>query len=118
VLHIIYQLGFVHFEYPREVEKHRLEFIVNYQKLDAAIATALHNIRDPEDHCLLVFIHTEPTLTPDAITILEQLGVDVSNSRGGIFTATLSVNNINRLSDQSWVYYIKLSQHLYPLTQE
>lgn len=91
---------------------------MNYQKLDATLSAALHNIQDPEDQCLLVFIRTEPTLTPNAIIVLQQLGIDVSNSSKGIFTATLSVNEINRLSDLSWIYYIKLSRNLYPIIQQ
>lgn len=90
---------------------------MNYQKLDSALAAALHDIQDLEDRCLLVFIHTEPTLNSTAIALLERLGVNSANSGSGIFTATLSANDIALLSNQSWVYYIKHSQKLYPLVR-
>ena len=85
---------------------------MNYQKLDAALATALNDIKNLEQPSLAVFIHTEPILSPAATAILESLGVSGVTSDKDIFTATLSLNAISQLSEQPWVKYLKRSQQL------
>jgi hypothetical protein len=85
---------------------------MNYQKLDAALATALNDVQSLEDSNLGVFIHTEPILDSAATAVLERLGVSGVTSGKDIFTATLSPNAISQLSEQSWVKYLKRSQQL------
>ncbi|MEH2294764.1 hypothetical protein [Nostoc sp.] len=85
---------------------------MNYQKLDAALATALNDTQDPEEQSLAVFIHTEQILNSAATAVLESLGVSNVTSGKDIFTATLSANAISQLSEQSWVKYLKRSQQL------
>ncbi|MBC6431586.1 hypothetical protein FM036_12555 [Nostoc sp. HG1] len=85
---------------------------MNYQKLDAALATALNDIKNLEEPSLAVFIHTEPILDSAAIAVLASLGVNGVTSGKDIFTATLSPNAISQLSEQSWVKYLKRSQQL------
>jgi len=89
---------------------------MNYQKLDAALATALNDVQDPEETSLGVFIHTEPILDSAAIAVLESLGVNDVTSGKDIFTATLSANAISQLSEESWVKYLKRSQQLHLLS--
>lgn len=86
---------------------------MNYQKLDAALATALNEVQNPETPSLTVFIHTEPVLDSTATAVLENLGVSGVTTGQDVFTATLSVNAIAQLSEQSWVQYLKLSQKLH-----
>jgi len=88
------------------------ELLMNYQKLDAALATALNDVQNSEETSLGVFIHTEPILDSAAIAILESFGVNGVSSGKEIFTATLSPNAISQLSDQPWVKYLKRSQQL------
>ncbi|MBD2727463.1 hypothetical protein H6G96_14275 [Nostoc sp. FACHB-892] len=85
---------------------------MNYQKLDAALATALNDVQSLEESNLGVFIHTEPILDSAATAVLERLGVSGVTSGKDIFTATLSPNVISQLSEQSWVKYLKRSQQL------
>ncbi|MFS0517121.1 hypothetical protein ACEYW6_20725 [Nostoc sp. UIC 10607] len=85
---------------------------MNYQKLDAALATALNDIQDSKETSLEVFIHTEPILDSAATAVLKSLGVNDVNSGKDIFTATLSPNAISQLSEQPWVKYLKRSQQL------
>ncbi|MEH2195961.1 MAG: hypothetical protein V7K98_25420 [Nostoc sp.] len=85
---------------------------MNYQKLDAALATALNDVQNSEDQSLGVFIHTEPILDSAATAVLESLGVSGVTSGKDIFTATLSPNAISQLSEQSWVKHLKRSQQL------
>ncbi|MCL6750174.1 hypothetical protein KBT16_03950 [Nostoc sp. CCCryo 231-06] len=85
---------------------------MNYQKLDAALATALNDTQDPEEQSFAVFIHTEPILDSAATAVLASLGVSDITSGKDIFTATLSANAISQLSEQSWVKYLKRSQQL------
>ncbi len=88
---------------------------MNYQKLDAALATALNDIQDSEETSLGVFIHTEPVLNSAATAVLENLGVSGVTSGKDIFTATLSPNAISQLSEEPWVKYLKRSQQLHLL---
>ncbi|MEH2198396.1 hypothetical protein [Nostoc sp.] len=90
---------------------------MNYQKLDAALATALSDVQNSEESSLGVFIHTEPILNSAAIAVLESLGVSGVTSGKDIFTATLSLNAISQLSEQPWVKYLKRSQQLGLLNQ-
>ena len=85
---------------------------MNYQKLDAALATALNDVQDSDELSLGVFIHTEPILDSAATAVLESLGVSGVTSGKDIFTATLSANAISQLSEQSWVKHLKRSQQL------
>ncbi|MBD0389652.1 MAG: hypothetical protein ICV54_24910 [Nostoc sp. C3-bin3] len=85
---------------------------MNYQKLDAALATALNDVQNLENSNLGVFIHTEPILDSAATAVLERLGVSGVTSGQDIFTATLSPNAISQLSEQPWVKYLKRSQQL------
>ncbi|MBN3874338.1 MULTISPECIES: hypothetical protein [unclassified Nostoc] len=91
---------------------------MNYQKLDAALATALNDVQDSEEASLAVFIHTEPILTSAAIAVLESFGVSGVTSGKDIFTATLSPNAISQLSEAAWVKYLKRSQQLRLLNQK
>ncbi|RUR86697.1 hypothetical protein ACF3DV_14150 [Chlorogloeopsis fritschii PCC 9212] len=86
---------------------------MNYQKLDAALAMALNQVHDPEERSLVVFIHTERlTEGSAAIAVLENLGVSDINVAKDVFSATLSPNEISKLSEQPWVQYLKLSQKM------
>jgi hypothetical protein len=85
---------------------------MNYQKLDAALATALNDVQNSEEQSLTVFIHTEPILNSAATAVLESFGVNGASSGKDIFTATLSPNAISQLSDQPWVMSLKRSQQL------
>jgi hypothetical protein len=91
--------------------------VMNYQKLDAALAMALNDVQDPEEPSLIVFIHTKQAPDADAIALLENLGVNGVSSANDVFTATLSPNAISQLSEEPWVEYIKLSQKLRLLNQ-
>lgn len=86
--------------------------MMNYQKLDAALAMALNEVESLDECSLVVFIHTEPIPDDDAVTFLERLGVSKVRSGRNVFTATLSANGISQLSEQSWVQYLKLSHKL------
>ncbi|WP_375498520.1 hypothetical protein [uncultured Nostoc sp.] len=85
---------------------------MNYQKLDAALATALNGVQNSEKPSLTVFIHTEPILNSAATAVLKSLGVSGVSNGKDIFTATLSPNAISQLSEQPWVKYLKRSQQL------
>ncbi|MEH1945990.1 MAG: hypothetical protein V7K77_03210 [Nostoc sp.] len=85
---------------------------MNYQKLDAALATALNDVPNLEEPSLAVFIHTEPILDSAATAVLESFGVSGVSSGKDIFTATLSPNAISQLSEEPWVKYLKRSQQL------
>ncbi|RCJ37492.1 hypothetical protein A6769_11310 [Nostoc punctiforme NIES-2108] len=90
---------------------------MNYQKLDAALATALNDVQNLEEPSLAVFIHTESVLDSAATAILESFGVSGVSSGKDIFTATLSPNAISQLSEEPWVKYLKRSQQLRLLNQ-
>ena len=85
---------------------------MNYQKIDAALAVALQDIQDWEARILVVFIQTESELDNDAVAFLERLGVRGVTNKRQIFTATLSRREIEELSEQVWVKYLRLSQKL------
>ncbi|WP_315790541.1 hypothetical protein [Fischerella sp. JS2] len=86
---------------------------MNYKKLDAALAMALNQVQDPDQRSLVVFIHTQPVAdNSNATAILENLGISGITAKKDVFSATLSINEIAKLSEQPWVQYLKLSQKL------
>ena len=89
--------------------------MVNYQKVDAGLASALAEVADPEAPDLTVFIHTTGTLTPEQLTLLQQYGINDASTQRQIFTATRSARMVRELTQQPWVHYIRLASPLRPL---
>jgi hypothetical protein len=85
---------------------------MDYQKIDAALAAALKDVRDPEERVLGVFIHVAPAFGPAEAAFLERLGVSGVTAGRQVFTATLSARAVAELSDQPWVQYLRLSRKL------
>lgn len=85
---------------------------MDYQKMDAALAAALDDVRDPEERALLVFIHTAHAPVDTEAAFLEDLGVGGVTGGRQVFTATLSPRAVAELSDQPWLQYMKLSRRL------
>jgi hypothetical protein len=85
---------------------------MNYQKLDATLVMALKDVLEPESPNLVVFIHIQTPLEADAIAQLEALGISNIAENKDVFTATVSPNAVSKLSDQTWVKYLKLSRKL------
>lgn len=90
---------------------------MDYRKIDAALAVALKDVKDPSERALVVFIHTEHVLSATEVAFLEKLGVKIGPGERQVFTATLSANAVAELSDQPWVKYLKLSRKLRPLKE-
>jgi hypothetical protein len=82
------------------------------RKIDAVLAAALDEMKNPEERALPVFIHTAQTVDPTATTFLREIGVKGATAGKKIFTATLSPRAVEELSKQPWVRYVKLSQKL------
>ncbi|BAZ66502.1 MAG: hypothetical protein KME28_21700 [Pelatocladus maniniholoensis HA4357-MV3] len=86
---------------------------MNYKKLDAALAMTLNQVQNPDERSLVVFIHTQPgTDISNAAAILKNLVISENTEIKNVFSATLSLNEIAKLSEQPWVQYLKLSQKL------
>jgi protein tyrosine phosphatase len=86
---------------------------MNYQKLDAALAMTVNQVADPQEANLVVFVHTQQPLDENAIAFLQRLGISNITENTNVFTATVSLNTLSELSQQSWVQYLKLSQKLH-----
>ena len=91
---------------------------MNFSKLDIALILALKQVKDPSSPCLVIFIHTESILDSAAIALLKELDVSGITDSNNVFTATLSLNAISQLSEQSWVKYLKLSQELCLISED
>lgn len=88
---------------------------MNYQKLDPALAMALtepDEISDAEDAAFTIFISTTHDPEPDEISYLEALGVSGVTADQRIFTAILSADAVDDLSEQPWVQFLELSKEL------
>jgi hypothetical protein len=90
---------------------------MDYRKIDAALAAALDEVRDPEERSLSVFIHTAQTPGQAEAAFLEGLGVSGISGERQVFTATLSPHAIAQLSEQPWLRYLRLSRRLRLLDQ-
>lgn len=85
---------------------------MDYQKIDAALAAALDEVKNPEERAISVFIHTEHAPGDAEAAFLKDLGVGGLTGGRQVFTATLSPRAIGELSDQPWLRYMKLSRKL------
>ncbi len=85
---------------------------MDYRKIDAVLAAALDEMKNPEERALSVFIHTAQKVDLTATTFLREIGVRGATEGKKIFTATLSPRAVEELSKQPWVRYVKLSQKL------
>jgi hypothetical protein len=86
---------------------------MNYQKLDAALTLAVNAAVDPDDRCFTVFLQLGDRLDDGAIAQLTAMNL-AHLQPGQLGTATLSTHQIEALSEQSWVSWLRLSQTLRP----
>jgi hypothetical protein len=89
--------------------------MMNYQKTDAGLASALADVVDSEARDLTVFIHTAGTPTQEQVTLLRQYGVNDASANRQIFTATVSARVVQELTQQPWIHYIRLASQLRPV---
>lgn len=85
--------------------------MVDYGKLDTGLAIALDEVGDERAPRLPVFVHVDagdPEARRDA---LADLGV-AGPLQGGIATATLSADQVRRLSERPWVLQLRLGTPL------
>ena len=85
---------------------------MDYQKLDAGLASVLDDTPDPAERNLTVFILTRGGLTNDQLAFLRRCGVNDVTPDRQVFTATLSARTEEEVSDQPWVRSLKLSSRL------
>jgi hypothetical protein len=102
---------------------------MNYQKLDASMLLLLNNaepdegsddpgprsVADPTERCLPVFVQLAETLQPEALETLKAMGIGDVSDRRRTYTATLSRQDLEQLSEQPWVRGIKAAQQLKPI---
>jgi hypothetical protein len=89
---------------------------MDYQKLDAPLASALTENLNEEEPTWEVFIHTQHSPSTSEEALLRRLGV-TGDVRNTVLTARLSKSAIDELTNQPWVKVLKLSQKLRPLTR-
>ena len=82
---------------------------MTWQKLDAALASALEEIQDVERSQFDITIQTSRTPGPCEREYLETLGVP-NTSSGTIFAAKVSASDIYALSDKPWVRALRLAR--------
>jgi hypothetical protein len=89
---------------------------MRFEKLDPALVTALSGA--VTDNRYTVFLHTDSV--PDATSQEAFSGLSSHPTRVGnnVYTATLSRDDVDALSDKSWVKYLRLSQKLRPVERQ
>jgi hypothetical protein len=85
---------------------------MNYTKTGAALASALDHVTNPSARTLSVFVRTNRDPEPAEMDLLEAAGVNGVAPGRQVFTATLSAQEIDQLSEQSWVRSLELSRPL------
>lgn len=108
---------------------------MDHSKLDARLSAALEDAAGsggtppaaagaavpapPGDEAALpVFVQLDPDLSPDERARLAELGLRVGSAEGGIATATLSAEQVRRLSEEPSVRRLQLSTPLRLLGSE
>ena len=85
---------------------------MDYKKIDAALAGTLKDADDPRERCFILVIKTFRVLNHDEANILKALGAK-GDANDQLFTATLSMNEIDKLSEYDWIQSIRLSRKLH-----
>jgi hypothetical protein len=89
---------------------------MNYNKLDPGLQVALESADASVGRVLDVFVQTDGSQGPEAIAVLERMGVRNVRPHKKVFTAQLAANVLDELSEQPWVRALTLSTPLRPLT--
>lgn len=84
----------------------------DYGKLDASLASAMHDAPHARSPYLSVFVHLDHAPDPAEREVLSNLGLPDASSRRRIITANLSPEQVAQLSQQSLVRQLRLSQRL------
>jgi hypothetical protein len=86
---------------------------MQYKKLDPALTTLISaDTNKPGQYT--VFVHTDGNLDDSAGETLLNLGARPVGDERRLFTANLSRDDVDTLSDKEWVKYVRLSQQLHP----
>jgi hypothetical protein len=85
---------------------------MNYQKIDAAMAAALEECQGKEDMALEVFIHMIRPADEAMARFVRKLGISETIVGRSIVTGTLTVQEVDLLTEQPWVRFLRLSQRL------
>ena len=80
------------------------------EKLDPALQLALNST---DTHHLL-FVHTQEMPGDRSREMLQAIDARPVANPGGLYVADLSREQIDQLSEQDWVKYLRLSQRLRP----
>jgi len=100
------------------------------KKLDPALALVLEQadnsfrwrqstmgiIASPQfQNALTVYVHTYEVPNSTQVQVLEEVGIHGINSRRQTFTANLTPDAVERLSQLDWIKYIQLSSSAHPV---
>lgn len=85
---------------------------MNHAKLDAPLAAAMDESRDPGARVLIVFVDLETDAIATSTGSLARFGLAGDGDRGGVRTTTLSARDVAELSEQPWVARLRLAQRL------
>ena len=86
---------------------------MDWGKVDAPLASALAGAS--ADEPLAVFVQIDPSRAEIDGAVLDRLGL--GRDAGGVSTATLSPAQLDALTDEEWVLYVRLSGRLRLLRQ-
>lgn len=88
---------------------------MDWGKVDAPLASALAGASP--DESLSVFVQIDPSRGDVDGDVLDRLGLGRGTDAGGLTTATLSPAQLDALTDEEWVGYVRLSGRLRLLRQ-
>ena len=89
----------------------------DYIRIDGALLQACEET-PASDRLLTIFVHTFRPTTEDQAKQLSALGVCLPTRPKRIFTAMLSPSEVIKLSHDSWIKSLKLSQRLKALPEQ
>lgn len=85
---------------------------INYGRIDAGLSARIGDVSDRTSKEIDLFVATHAIPDADQVAILRQLGVREPERQTTIFTARLSVADIETLSNETWVKRLSASQQL------
>ncbi len=92
---------------------------MNTTKLDAPLRAAIQDQGGSSTCKFDVFVHTSapPRQQSEEASCLRTLGIDSVNGRRAVFSASLSLEQIERVSEIPWIKILCLSQTRRPMDE-
>jgi hypothetical protein len=89
---------------------------MDYSKVDAALAAVLSEPANDNNSQLAISVRTVGPLDPKQQAELQNLGVQGVESGRSVFSATVALQTVIKLTEKPWIRVLSLARRMNPLS--